>query len=118
LLVREGSAIAMNIAEQSFDRRGDTRAFAIFAPADGAFEATCHEDDGETAAEGHGSWQLNVRASAEALTVDCCAEGPRPPVGPIALLLRPNEVRPVQVPSGRVTADRLDGAWRRIDLAP
>jgi len=118
LLVREGSAIAMNIAEQSFYRRGDTRAFAIFAPADGAFEATCHEDDGETAAEGHGSWQLNVRASAEALTVDCCAEGPRPPVGPIALLLRPNEVRPVQVPSGRVTADRLDGAWRRIDLAP
>jgi alpha-glucosidase len=118
LLVREGSAIPMNIAEQSFESRGDVRAFAVFAPTDGAFEASCYEDDGETEGGGFGFWRLTVRASAEALEVDCHAEGPQPPSGPLALLVRPNETRPVNLRGARVIADRRFDDWRRIDLAP
>ncbi len=121
LLVREGSAIPMNIAEQSFDRRGDARAFAIFAPPQGAFAASCYEDDGETEAwrtGGFGHWTIAVEASPEALQVDCRATGERPPGGPIALLLRPNETRPVSLGSGRRIADSLSGGWRRIEIEP
>jgi alpha-glucosidase len=121
LLVREGSAIPMNIAEQSFDRRADLRAFAIFAPAEGVFEASCHEDDGETEAwrdGGFGAWRLTVRATAGALEVDCHAEGQQPPTGPVVLLFRPAETRAVTVRGRRVAADRPVDGWRRIDLEP
>jgi alpha-glucosidase len=120
LLVREGSAIPMNIAPQTFDRRADARAFAIFAPVEGAFEAACYEDDGETEAwrsGGHGLWRLTVKATADTLEVDCRPEGPQPPSGPLALLLRPGETRAVRMRGGRVTADRIEGPWRQVDLA-
>lgn len=121
LLVREGSAIAMNIAEQAFDRRADARAFAIFAPLEGGFEASCYEDDGETemtALEAFGFWRLKVQASPDALEVTCRAEGPQAPTGPLSLLVRPNEIRDVQVRGARVVAERLHDGWRRIDLEP
>jgi alpha-glucosidase len=120
LLVREGAAIPMNIAPQTFDRRADARAFAIFAPVDGAFEAACYEDDGETEAwrsGGYGLWRLTVKATADTLEVDCRPEGPQPPSGPLALLLRPGETRAVRMRGGRVTADRIEGPWRQVDLA-
>ena len=119
LLVREGSAIAMNIAEQSFDKRADARAFAIFAPSQGAFETTCYEDDGESSGAGStGFWRLDVQATPEVLEIECAAKGPRPPEGPLTLLLRPNELRRVEVRKARIVDDRLEGQWRRIDLAP
>jgi alpha-glucosidase len=120
LLVREGSAIPMNIAEQSFDTRIDARAFAIFAPVEGAFDASCYEDDGEAEmarSEAFGFWRLQVRASPEALAVTCRAEGPQAPAGPLSLLFRPSETRQIEVLGARVIAERLDGTWRRIDLA-
>ncbi|HET6970403.1 MAG TPA: glycoside hydrolase family 31 protein, partial [Phenylobacterium sp.] len=46
VMMREGSAIPLNVAEQTFDRRADTRAFAVFASREGRFSAHCHEDDG------------------------------------------------------------------------
>jgi alpha-glucosidase len=121
LLVREGSAIPLNIAEQSFDRRADARAFALFAPRDGQVSAACFEDDGETEAwreGGFGHWELAVEASKDRLVVDARATGQRPPEGPLALLLRPADDRPVCRPSGEVLADRVEGGWRRVDLRP
>jgi alpha-glucosidase len=120
LFVREGSAIAMNIAEQTFDRRGDARAFAIFAPTEGVFEISCYEDDGETEmtrSEAFGFWRLSVRASPNALQVACRAEGPLEPNGPLTLLLRPNETRRIMVEGARVAADLLSNGWRRVELA-
>ena len=119
LLVREGSAIAMNIAEQTFDKRGDARAFAIFAPDEGAFEASCYEDDGETETtrpEAFGFWRLQGQASPEALQVTCHAEGPHAPHGPLTLLVRPTETRNIEVHGARAVAIRLHDGWRRIDL--
>jgi alpha-glucosidase len=121
LLVREGSAIPLNIAEQSFDRRADARAFAVFAPAEGQLSATCFEDDGETNTppeSGAGHWALSVEASAERLIVEARAAGPRPPRGPLTLLLRPADRRPVCRQTGEPLAERTEGDWRRVDLDP
>jgi alpha-glucosidase len=118
LLAREGSAIALNIADQSFERRGDQRAFAVFAPQSGAFETTCHEDDGESEAwcAGEvGQWRLSVRATPDRLEIACVAEGQRPPNGPAAVLLRPSEARPVFVDGAAAEATRFED-WRRIEL--
>ena len=79
LLVRRGSAIPLNIAVQSFDRRDDKRAFAIFAPAQGRFKAACYEDDGETEAwrsGAFGHWGLEVEATLDTLIVDRPRRGP------------------------------------------
>lgn len=120
LLVRKGSAIALNIAAQSFDRRADHRAFALFAPITGAFETTCHEDDGETEAwraGGLGFWRLNVTAERGAITVAIFADGEHPPRGPVALLLRPSDTRPVKLVTGALLAESQADNWRRLDLS-
>jgi alpha-glucosidase len=119
LLAREGSAIPLNIAPQSFDRRADARAFAVFAGAAGAFETTCHEDDGESEAWRRGEvgqWRLSVRAAPDRLDIDCRAEGQQPPRGPVALLLPLADTRPVFVGDRRAAETRFED-WRRIELA-
>jgi len=118
-LVREGSAIALNIAAQSFDRRADARAFAVFAPASGSFEASCYEDDGETEAwrsGGFGHWRLTVEASPEGLTVAHRADGQSPPQGPLALLIPATDRRPVRLPDGAAPPEQAFEQWRRFDL--
>ncbi len=120
LLVRKGSAIALNIAAQTFDRRDDYRAFALFAPIEGDFSATCHEDDGRTEAwraGDHGHWRLQVSAARDALTVTVSAKGRRPPQGPVSLLLRPSDTRPVKLISGALVAETSTDGWRRLDLS-
>jgi alpha-glucosidase len=121
LLVREGSAIPLNIATQSFGHRADERAFAVFAPSEGRFEASCFEDDGETEAwrdGGFGEWRVAIEASPEGLVAHAQATGPSPPVGALALLLRPADPRPVFARDGQRLSERLDRGWRRVDLAP
>jgi alpha-glucosidase len=115
LLVPEGAAIAMNVAEQHFDRRGDERAFAIFAPEQGEFTARCFEDDGASEAwreGGYAEWVLTAAATPERidLTLSGGPPGPRP-----AVLLRPSETRAVFC-EGRRLAFRPFEAWRRADL--
>jgi alpha-glucosidase len=120
LLVREGSAIAMNVADQTFDRRGDHRAFAIFAPIEGRFDTSTYEDDGESEdwrTGGHGFWQVRTVASQAALEVELTAIGPLPPAGSPSILLRPAETRMVTAPGWTVAAEREWQDWRRIDLA-
>lgn len=119
LLVRDGSAIPLNIAAQSFDRRADARGFAIFAPLDGAFTTDCFEDDGETEAwrgGDHGRWALSVGASPDRLDIEVRASGQRPPKGPVALLLPQDDGRSITATGGRIVGERAMGAWRCLDL--
>jgi alpha-glucosidase len=118
LFVRAGAAIALNIAEQSFDRRADARAFAVFAPLSGPIAGRCLEDDGETEAwrdGGWGEWLLSGEAATDALTLEIRRDGPQPPTGPLSVLLRPSDDRAVNLVGARLISDRRDGAWRRID---
>lgn len=48
LLVREGSVVALNTAEQHFVERADTRGFQVFPLVRGTFEAEVYDDDGES----------------------------------------------------------------------
>ncbi|HEX7760394.1 MAG TPA: glycoside hydrolase family 31 protein [Caulobacteraceae bacterium] len=101
LLSRAGSALALNIAPQTFDHRADARAFLIapFAGA-GGFEAECLEDDGETQAWRDGqtaTWRLKVDCSAKAITVTPTLEDPYPADRRLVLLLPHGEERPLRV---------------------
>jgi alpha-glucosidase len=120
LFVRDGAAIPLNIAEQTFERRADRRAFAVFAPAQGPIAGRCLEDDGES--EGWrdgawGEWIVEGEASPHALSLTLRREGPQPPAGPLALLFRPGEDRALTLTGATLVSDRRDGAWRRIELS-
>jgi alpha-glucosidase len=120
LLVRAGAAIALNIAEQTFDHRADARAFAVFAPLSGPISGRCLEDDGETEAwrdGAWGEWGLTGEALPHALVLEIRRDGPSPPTGPLSLLFRPGEDRALKLTGARVASDRRDGAWRRVDLS-
>jgi alpha-glucosidase len=118
LLVREGAAIPLNIAEQHFDRRADQRAFAVFPPAVGKVQGCCYEDDGETEAwcsGGYGFWRVEVDYTADQLTIACVREGPTPPAADsLTILLPTSEIRPVVAIAGRVVSDRVEAGWRVI----
>lgn len=65
---REGSTIALNIAEQSLAKRADRRAFMIFPPKEaGTFASQNFEHDGisEAYRDGrHGGWRIEIEAEA------------------------------------------------------
>jgi alpha-glucosidase len=107
LFVREGSAIPLNLAEQHFNRPADQRGFAIFAGI-GRFEATCHEDDGESDAY-RDQWRLSV--SSDAKTIQIAVEKPKGATS-LILLLPASEKRAVS-PAGKETS--WEG-WRRLEL--
>ncbi len=74
LFAREGSIVALNIAEQHFGERADTRAFAVFPLADGIFEADIFDDDGEQADGGHRLWRVRVACTETEIEVAADAE--------------------------------------------
>jgi len=122
MLVREGAAIPLNIAEQHFDRRADQRAFAVFPPPLGRVDGRCFEDDGESEAwreGGYGFWRVAVECEQDRLVLACHREGPTPPASEVLTVLLPHgETRPIHAASGRVLSDRADSQWRVIEVAP
>ena len=70
LFVREGSVIALNVAEQHFSARADTRGFGVFALREGSFVAEVFDDDGESdVANGPPSWRVEVTCTPTDVTV-------------------------------------------------
>jgi alpha-glucosidase len=118
MFAREGAAIPLNIAEQHFDHRADTRGLALFPPGDDAFSASCYEDDGETASGAHGFWRIEVAATDSELTIGCWKDGPTPPLGDdLTLLLPASTAGSVRINRGRAISDTIEGIWRRIVVA-
>jgi alpha-glucosidase len=74
LFARAGSIVALNIAEQHFAERADTRTFAIFPLATGSFEADIFDDDGEQADGGHRLWRVRVTCTETEIEVAADAE--------------------------------------------
>ena len=110
LLVREGSAIPLNVAEQHFAARADHRGFALFPHrTHGRFECGCFEDDGESEAYRNGkfwTWRLQVESSALELAIRIEREGTgSTEAGEISLLLPRQETRRVHLRGGSVAGD-------------
>jgi alpha-glucosidase len=73
LFAREGCAIPVNVAAQTFAARADRRSFMVFPPTgSGAFTTENFEDDGESEAYstgGYGGWHIAVEAAARSVAV-------------------------------------------------
>lgn len=122
LLVREGSILPLNLAEQHFAQPADARGFALFPPpGSGECRDEFFEDDGESQAyrEGrYGLWQVALAATPESLTVSVTASGERPPTdAAVTLLLPARETRALAAASGRIVADDIVEGWRTVHLA-
>jgi alpha-glucosidase len=121
MLIREGGVIALNVAEQHFDRRADQRGFLV-VPVQGAGEAVggCIEDDGETEAwrEGqHGRWNVRAMSDAHTVTLHVSREGRMPTqADTVEILLPAGDSRTVQTPQARVLETAVEGGWRRLTL--
>jgi alpha-glucosidase len=73
LFAREGCAIPVNVANQTFAARADRRSFMIFPPKGaGAFSTESFEDDGESEAYqtgGFGGWRVDIDADKNTISV-------------------------------------------------
>ncbi|HJW40282.1 MAG TPA: TIM-barrel domain-containing protein, partial [Rhizomicrobium sp.] len=69
LFAREGSVIALNVAEQHFAKRADKRAFAVFPVAQGTFTAEIADGDGESVAVADRIWRIRVRCDTNVIEV-------------------------------------------------
>jgi len=122
LLVREGSIIPLNLAEQHFAQPADERGFAIFPPAsDGEIDDQFFDDDGHSEAyreQRYGLWQLKVSADSQSLTLAITRAGVcAPTASEVTVLLPRQETRTVRADSARLLSDRLSSDWRELRLA-
>lgn len=122
LLVREGSILPLNLAEQHFAQPADERGFAIFPPlGEGLLQDAFFEDDGESKAvrDGrHGEWQVGLRAEPQRLCLSIVAVGACPPTQrEITVLLPAQERRRLEADGARVLAEQTAGLWREIRLS-
>lgn len=102
LFAREGSAIPVNVADQTFTVRADRRSFMIFPPKGiGSFISQSFEDDGESEAYrtgGHGGWRVEVEADTRSVSVRIRRFGAFTGLDPDAGLIFPKrETRKISV---------------------
>ncbi|MBS0472867.1 MAG: glycoside hydrolase family 31 protein [Proteobacteria bacterium] len=98
LFARAGSVIALNIAEQHFGSRADTRGFAVFPVAEGAFSDDIYDDDGESLDPAAIIWRVAVTCTRDEIAIAVTA-GDAPADAPI--ILPATETRRVTVTGGR-----------------
>ena len=119
LLVREGSAIPLNLAEQHFAAPADRRGFALFPPAAGGeMNDTFFEDDGESEAyrqQQYGTWQLHLLADATTLELSITRNGNCPPKAEqVTVLLPLTEKRLLKLGAATLLADEIGNDWREV----
>ncbi|SOE55286.1 Alpha-glucosidase, glycosyl hydrolase family GH31 [Burkholderia sp. OK233] len=121
-LLREGSVIPLNIAEQHFGRPADERAF-IAVPHDGTGIARggCVEDDGESEAwrtGAQGRWQVTITSDASTLRISIVREGwVQQPQQEVRLLVPKDEARAVICIDGALVADHTADGWRCLTIS-
>jgi len=121
MLIREGGVIALNVAEQHFDRRADQRGFLV-VPMQGVGETAggSVEDDGETEAWRNGEqgrWSVRAVSDAQSITLHVLREGKMPTLADtVEIHLPAGDARPVQMPHARVLETVVVGGWRRLKL--
>ncbi|WP_026258689.1 glycoside hydrolase family 31 protein [Uliginosibacterium gangwonense] len=123
LLVREASAIPLDLAERHFaPSHEEQRGFAVFPPlGTGAFSDEFFEDDGESQnyrSQHFGLWKIHVMADATTITLELNYTGDyATPGAAINLLLPKHEIRAVQVKAATLLADVITSEWRVLTVS-
>lgn len=121
-LLREGSVIPLNIAEQHFGRPADERAFiAVPHAGTGVARGTCVEDDGESEAwrtGAQGRWTVAITGDASTLRISILREGwVQQPQQDVRLFVPASEVRTPVCIDGTLVADHTVDGWRCLTIA-
>ncbi|MFM0130426.1 glycoside hydrolase family 31 protein [Paraburkholderia sediminicola] len=121
-LLREGSVIPLNIAEQHFGRPADERAFiAVPHAGAGIARGSCVEDDGESEAwrtGAQGRWHVTITSDANTLRISVVREGwVQQPQQEVRLLVPKDEARAAVCIDGTLVADHTADGWRCLTIA-
>jgi alpha-glucosidase len=122
VLLREGSVIALNVAEQHFGRPADERAFiAVPLTGSGTAHGGCVEDDGESEAWRtgmQGRWNVTIASDATTLRISVEVEGQIPLLQlEIRVFVPAHETRATACASGAITGDHVADGWRCLTIA-
>ncbi len=103
LLVRAGSVIPLNGAEQHFNQPRDQRTFAVYPHhGTGQFRASFFDDDGQSANAKQGLWQVSVHSDAATISVIVEVAGDYPlPLSEVTIELPAQETRSVMMTLNR-----------------
>ena len=122
MLLREGSVIALNVAQQHFGRPADERAF-IAVPHAGAGTARggSIEDDGESEAwrsGANGRWKVTIGSDVNALriAVECAGSMPHTQ-DELRVFVPMHETRPVTCERGVLLNDESADGWRCLTIS-
>jgi alpha-glucosidase len=122
VFVRDGAAIAVNLAEQTFGVRAARRGWLAFPQAGaGMLTAQCHEDDGETEAWRSGvyaTWRLEIRSDAKMLEARASVAGSFGGDRRTVLVLPASEARPIVAANGGIVDQAIiDGRrWTTVEV--
>jgi alpha-glucosidase len=115
-LLREGSVVPLNIAEQHFGQP-DERAFVVVLHAGvGITRGGCVEDDGESEARRRGAqgrWNVVLTGDAHTLRIAVEREGRvSQPQTHVSVFIPRHEMRAMVCAGGALAADHPSGGWR------
>jgi alpha-glucosidase len=120
VFVRDGAAIAVNLAEQHFAARAERRGWLVFPPAGvGTVTAELHEDDGESEAWRDGAfatWRLTIEGDAEMLAARVTVEGVVEGGRRMVLVLPPGEARAVRVVGAALIGETVVEGCRWVEV--
>jgi alpha-glucosidase len=120
LLARAGSAIAVNLAEQHFNRAAHQQGFMVFPhQADGSFTAEFFDDDGCSHAYQNGQhslWKIRVQSCASTLEIAVGCAGVQPASDIVTVLLPRHENRRLPAGAAGIVNDAIVDGYREIKL--
>ncbi|SAK77064.1 alpha-glucosidase [Caballeronia pedi] len=121
MLIREGQAIALNIAKQHFARPADERAFiALPCAGVGVARGECIEDDGDSEAWRDGvqsRWVVVIESDAQCLRIAIEWHGEMPRVqNEVRVSVPATDTRSVICVTGELTDERTADGWRHLTV--
>ncbi len=123
LLIREGSVVPLNVADQHFAAPADQRGFLITPPQGTAeIEGRCVEDDGVSEAWRDGMtayWRVLVSGDTSRLRLQITHSGPLPATldaAQVQIFLPADETRAIEIVAGQLLASETEAGWQRLSI--
>lgn len=123
VLIREGSIVPLNVAEQHFARPADQRGFIVIPrEGTGVTEGECVEDDGESEAwrtGEYGHWHVSLQGDAATLALSVEWKGRmQRPENPVEILVPASESRRIVARNGVISAEKRERGWVQFTFSP